>query len=234
MVFGNSCKQCAVRSRALCGVLDDAELALLAACGVQRSLARGETLVRAGDPVPICASIQRGLMKISHINAAGQEVIVDLLWPGDFVGTPFVGGQHVPAGHDVAALTPVTLCVFPRGAMERTLIEHPVMERALLTRTLAELADVRTRLSRLARATALARVAGFIAETARRGEADDGETVAIIELPLNRREMADLLGLTIETVSRQVTRLKNAGVIGLPGGRRVVIHDHGALAEAAE
>lgn len=234
MVFGNSCRQCAVRETALCGVLADAALAPLAAGGVQRSLARGETLVRAGDTAAVCANIQRGLMKISHINPAGQEVIVGLLWPGDFVGTPFAGDESPPAAHDVVALTPVTLCQFPQARIERCMTEHPAMERALLARTMAALGDVRTRLSRLARATALARVAGFIVETAQRGDADDHETVPVIELPLSRGEMADLLGLTIETVSRQMTRLKNAGVIGLPGGRRVEIHDPDALAEAAE
>ncbi len=86
MVFGNSCRQCAVRETALCGMLTDTALAPLAAGGVQRSLARGEALIRAGDTAAVCANIQRGLMKISHINPAGQEVIVGLLWPGDFVG----------------------------------------------------------------------------------------------------------------------------------------------------
>jgi CRP/FNR family transcriptional regulator len=122
--------------------------------------------------------------------------------------------------------------------MERALIENPSMERALLSRTLAELEAARTHCSKLARATALARVAGFIVESARRtdtlGSERDSETVTTIELPLSRGEMADLLGLTIETVSRQMSRLKSAGVICLPGGRHVVIHDPDALAEAAE
>ncbi|WP_017667369.1 Crp/Fnr family transcriptional regulator [Sandarakinorhabdus sp. AAP62] len=235
MVFSNSCKQCTVRAQALCGVLADEQLAPLASCGVQRSLARGEMLVRAGDISSLCANIQQGLMKISHINPAGQEVIVGLLWAGDFVGTPFSGGQSLPAAHDIVALTPVTLCQFPQGRVERTMTDHPAMERALLSRTLAELGAVRSRLSRLARATALARVAGFIVESADRcATDDDGDTITTIELPLSRGDMADLLGLTIETVSRQMTRLKNAGVIGLPGGRRVAIHDPDALAEAAE
>ena len=231
MVFGKSCSRCNVRDAALCGVLADAALAPMAAQGLQRTLARGETLIRAGDPARLCANIQRGLMKISHVNAAGHEVIVGLLWPGDFVGSPFLDGQ--PARHDVVALSAVSLCVFPQAAIERTMVDHPAMERRLLTRTLAELGQVRGALSRLARATALARVAGFITETAQRSETGDGN-VSIIELPLSRGEMADLLGLTIETVSRQMTRLKTAGVIGLPGGRRVMIQDPDALAEAAD
>ena len=238
MVFGKSCRNCSVRESALCGVLHDEALAPLAAQGTHRMLGRGETLIHAGDPAPLCANVQRGLLKICHVTPAGHEVIVGLLWPGDFVGTPFRGNE--PAPHAVVALTPVTLCLFPQGAMERALADNPAMERQLLARTLTELGEVRTRLSQMARATALARVAGFIAETARRtidGDGhgdDDGETVAAIELPLSRGEMADLLGLTIETVSRQMTRLKRAGVIGLPGGRTVIVHDPDALAEAAE
>lgn len=234
MMFGHSCAACDVRNQALCCALSDAELAPLASFGVLRHLARGEILIHAGDPAPICANIQRGLMKISHINPAGQEVIVGLLWPGDFVGASLGAAADKPAPHDVVALTPVTLCVFPKRRMEQALTEHPPMERALLGRTLAELDQVRLRLTRLARATALARVAGFIREIARRLPPDDGDTVTSIELPLSRGEMADLLGLTIETVSRQMTQLKNAGVIGLPGGRQVAIHDPDALAEAAE
>jgi CRP/FNR family transcriptional regulator len=54
------------------------------------------------------------------------------------------------------------------------------------------------------------------------------------ELPLSRGEIADLLGLTIETVSRQMTRLRAAGIIGLPGGRGITIENPAALAAAAE
>lgn len=232
MVFESNCRQCAVRRSALCATLHDTDLLQLAGQGTQRRLARGEMLVRAGDTGQPCANIQRGLMKISQTNPAGQEVIVGLLWPGDFVGAPFLAAAE--SGHDIVALTPVTLCQFPARAMERALTTHPAMERELLSRTMAELERLRARLGSLARATALARVAGFLRETADRFGPEDGETVAVIDLPLSRGEMADLLGLTIETVSRQMTKLKQAGVIGLPGGRRVIIQDPDALAEAAE
>lgn len=230
MFFDHVCRQCAVRSSALCGVLPDDGLLALAGQGVQRRLARGEALVRAGDTTMPSANIQRGLMKICQTNPAGQEVIVGLLWPGDFIGAPFLAAAE--AGHDVVALTPVTLCQFPTRVMEQAIAANPAMERELLARTLAELARLRLRIGHLARATALARVAAFIVETIQRSEQDGA--VTIIDLPLSRGEMADLLGLTIETVSRQMSRLKQAGVIGLPGGRQVVIHDPDALAEAAE
>jgi CRP/FNR family transcriptional regulator len=232
MLFTNNCRQCDVRDQALCAALPDERLAPFAAQGTQRRLARGQRLVHAGATHNPSANIQRGMMKISHTNPAGQDVIVGLLWPGDFIGAPFQAAASV--GHDIVALTPVTLCQFPRHVIDQTLAANPAMERALLRRTLAEVERLRARLGSLARASALARVAGFLAETARRCGADDGGSVASFDLPLSRGEMADLLGLTIETVSRQMTKLKGAGVIDLPGGRRVVVQDPGALADTAE
>ena len=231
-----TCRNCAVRGLALCASLTDPELAPLAGSGVQRRLGRGETLLREGDPPMVCANIQSGLMKMVRVTPGGSEVIVGLLHPGDMVGRPFAGITD----HDAVALTEVELCVFPRAAFERALTDHGRMERLLLERTLAELERTRRWLMRIGRATALARVAGFIDDMARRlGQSDrsvPGRTSACraLDLPLSRGEMADLLGLTIETVSRQMTRLKSAGIIGLPGGRVVVVHDPLALADAAE
>ncbi len=236
MVSTATCQHCSVRHSAVCSALTQAGLAALAARGQQRRIERGATLVQAGQPWPLCASVQRGLLKISQLGSGGQEAIVGLLWPGDFIGLPFAG--QTVAAHDIVALAPVTLCVFPQAVMERTLADHPEMAQLLLARTLGELSAARGRMAALARATALARVAGFISESARRDGAcrtpAAGAAVARIELPLRRGEMADLLGLTIETVSRQVRRLERAGVIGLPGGRTVLIQDPDALAEAAE
>ena len=230
------CSDCGVRDKALCGSLSDAELVGLARLGVQRRLGRGDTLVRADDPPLVCANVQAGVMKVSTVTSGGSEAIVGLLYPGDFVGRPFAESDE----HDVVALTDVELCVFPRAAFERALTEHRQMEQRLLQRTLAELDRARRWLMRMGRATATARVAGFLDDMQRRLATNDcqrgttGAGSAAFELPLSRGEIADLLGLTIETVSRQMTRLRAAGIIDLPGGRAVVIRDTAALAEAAE
>jgi CRP/FNR family transcriptional regulator len=229
------CSDCGVRDRSLCGSLNDTELVHLARLGVQRRLVRGESLVRADDPPLICANLQSGAMKVSSVTAGGDEAIVGLLYPGDFIGRPFAGSDH----HDVVALTDVELCVFQRADFERALTEHREMEQKLLQRTLAELDRARRWLMLLGRATATARVAGFLDDVQRRLGVNDcqrgmaTESVAF-DLPLSRGEMADLLGLTIETVSRQMTRLRAGGIIDLPGGRAVVIRDAAALAEAAD
>ncbi len=234
--MSRQCSECGVRDKALCGSLSDAELVGLAKLGVQRRLGRGDTLVRADDAPLVCANVQSGVMKVSSVTAGGSEAIVGLLYPGDFIGRPFAESDD----HDVVALTDVELCVFPRAAFERALTEHRQMEQKLLQRTLAELDRARRWLMRMGRATATARVAGFLDDMQRRLATNDcqrgstGAGSAAFELPLSRGEIADLLGLTIETVSRQMTRLRAAGIIELPGGRAVIIRDTAALAEAAE
>lgn len=234
MGLNATCQGCAVRDRALCASLTDAELEPLAGLGVQRRLGRGDTLVREGDPPMVCANVQSGVLKIAQVTPGGSEAIVGLLYPGDMVGRPFAGITD----HDVVALTDVQLCVFPRAAFERALTDHGRMERMLLERTLTELDRARRWLLRMGRASALARVAGFVDDMARRFAPADGagsdRGQPAFDLPLSRGEIADLLGLTIETVSRQMTRLKTAGIIGLPGGRAVLVHDPVALADAAE
>ncbi len=235
MTLNATCARCDVRDTALCTSLADDELDRLAGLGVQRRLARGDTLLRAGDPPVVCANIQAGVMKIAQVTPGGSEAIVGLLYPGDLVGRPFAGMSD----HDVVALTDVKLCAFPRAAFERVLGDHGRMERLLLERTMAELDRARRWLLRLGRASALARVAGFLDDMSRRLAGPDGLMPGTtgasqpFELPLSRGEMADLLGLTIETVSRQMTRLKTAGIISLPGLRSVVVHDPDALADAA-
>jgi CRP/FNR family transcriptional regulator, anaerobic regulatory protein len=232
--MSRTCSECGVRDRALCASLDDAQLAALGALGVQRQLVRGETLIRAGDPPLVCANLQTGVMKLSTVTASGEEAITGLLFPGDFIGRPFMGS----AEHDIVALTDVELCVFPRAAFERALHDHRRMEQLLLERTLAELDRARRSLVTLGRASAGARVAGFLDDIARRMavsgcQAQSGPAGRSFDLPLSRGEIADVLGLTIETVSRQMTRLRTAGIIDLPGGRAIVVCNAAGLAAEA-
>ena len=234
--MAKACTDCGVRDSALCGSLTDGELGELSKLGVQRRLVRGETLSRAGDPPLVCANLQSGVMKVASVTPGGSEAIVGLIYPGDFIGRPFADSDE----HDVVALTDVELCTFPRASFERLLSDHARMERLLLQRTLAELDRARRWLLRMGRATASARVAGFLDDMRRRLAVNDCQRGALMEmpaafdLPLSRGEIADLLGLTIETVSRQMTRLRAAGIIDLPGGRGIVVRNPAALAAAAE
>ncbi|WP_424814107.1 Crp/Fnr family transcriptional regulator [Roseococcus sp. YIM B11640] len=225
--MSQSCSACEVRDESLCGGLEAAELSALARLGRERVLERGETLIWAGDDAPICANLRSGVLKLSATMADGREQILGLLYPGDFVGRPFAD----QAGHSVTALTGATLCAFPRRGFEALLEGGGRLERKLLERTLTALDEARSRMLMLGRMTAGERVAGFLLEISRHVEAGPDGSFA---LPMTRAEMADVLGLTIETVSRQMTVLRRQGVIDLPSARLVAIRDRRALAALAE
>ncbi|WP_439534936.1 Crp/Fnr family transcriptional regulator [Polymorphobacter sp.] len=216
-----TCETCVVRDRALCSALSPDQLAVLSSLGTQRHLKRGETLVRAGDETIVCANLQTGVMKIAATTSDGEAAIVGLLYPGDFIGRPFAGS----AGHDIVALTDVMLCSFSRVRFEEALRDHQQMESLLLQRTMAELDRAREWLVKMGRANAGARVAGFLDDLTRRLDMLGCTGPQALELPLSRGEIAELLGLTIETVSRQFTRMRVAGAIELPGGRRIIVRD---------
>ena len=232
--FHRTCADCTVRHRALCSSLTDAELAALAAIGRRRRLPRGEVLVWAGDENSICANLVAGVLKISGSTGDGREQIVGLLYPSEFVGRPY----RDIVDFTVTAATDVELCVFARGPFEAVLAAHPAMEQLLFRRTLAALDDARARAVMLGRMSAGEKVAGFLTETAEhvagQGWQRRSGTGVTFDLPLSRAEMADVLGLTIETVSRQMSRLRLSGEIDLPGGRTVTISgSRWACAEAA-
>jgi CRP/FNR family transcriptional regulator len=211
------CRSCGVRETALCASLGDAELAVLHDIGRRRTVPAGQVLSWAGDPNTLCANIVRGVLKVTASMADGREQIVGLLYSGDFVGQPFAEESALT----VTALAETDLCCYPRGTFENVLDDFPRMERMLLKRTMSSLNEARERMLRLGRQSAQERVAGFILEIAMRAGLEDEEGELNVVLPISRGEMADFLGLTIETVSRQLTRLKTEGVIAFAKGDRV-------------
>lgn len=107
------------------------------------------------------------------------------------------------------------------------------MERLLLQRTFAALEEARGRMLMLARSSAGEKVAALLLGMADRAAGSGCSASAAgpvtFDLPLSRGQIADVLGLSIETVSRQMTGLKDAGIVALPGVRAVTIRDRPAL-----
>lgn len=218
------CAQCAVRDQALCAALGDDELELLSGIGRLRTVPRGTVIAWAGDENGLCANVVSGALKVTASTADGREQAVGLMFEGDFVGQPFASSSDL----NTVALVETELCVYPRSAFERLLGEQPRLERALLERTLASLNQARERQLTLARKSARERVAGFLLDLAERSGAS-------FDVPISRGELAEYLGLTIETVSRQFSHLRSAGMIEVEkGGRLVRVRDLAALEAAAE
>lgn len=229
----HSCDDCAVREHALCSALDVSELRALSAMGRRRSLRAGESLIWEGDDSMLVGNVIEGVLKLSTSTSDGREQIVGVVYPADFIGRPFGG----TSGHTVTALTDARVCVFSRSDFDGFADRHSALERKLLRRTLAELERTRHWMVLLGCKTAPEKIASFLLDTAQRPNASPGGASPRpgdrFELPFSRQQIAELLGLTIETVSRHFTKLKRDGIIDLPGRRGVIIRDRAALEQLA-
>lgn len=221
----NSCMSCAVRETAICQSLSECELNELNALGRHQLLRRGQTMLWQGDESLLVGNVIEGVLKLSVATIDGREQTLGIMFPGDFIGRPF--GPRT--SHSVIALTDARVCTFRRSAFDDFAHRHPELEHKLLQRTLAELDRTRQWMLLLGRKSAGERVAAFLLEMSLRhsqgrGQAERARPVRF-ELPLSRQDIADLLGVTIETVSRQITSLRDDRVIETPGRRAITVLD---------
>lgn len=228
------CQACVVRSRAICADLDQDEIQALNSIGRRRNLIAGEQLLREGDEAIIVANVVQGVLKLSTQTSDGKEQILGLVYPSDFVGRPF--NQVTPYG--VQAVTQAEVCIFQRTDFDRFAREHPRLEHKLLERTLKELDRTRRWMLLLGRMTAEQKLASFLLETAERAEpigcsATSSPKPPCITMPLSRQQIADVLGLSIETVSRLFSKMKMEGLIDLQSRRQVAILRPAELAARA-
>lgn len=180
-----------------------------------------------GDDSTIVANVIDGTLKLSLSTGGGREQIVGVAYAADLIGRPF--GASTP--HSVTALTDAQLCLFPRSGFDSFVRDRADLQHRLLQRTLDDLDRTRSWMLILGRKSAQEKLATFLLDVARRLGAEGSQA---FELPLSRQQVADILGLTIETVSRQMTDMKRTDVIALKGRRGVRILDRAALERLAE
>ncbi len=218
------CESCAIRHRALCGALSSDALTGLNAIARDKAVKPGETILSPLDISPPLANIVSGVVKLSSGLSDGRSQIVGLQFASDFLGRPF----KTSCAYQAEAVTEVRLCMYERSDFEAVSQAHPNLKHHLLTHTLDELDAAREWMLLLGRKSARERIASFLMMVSRRNSEDGCSAptdmnFARIELPLTRSDIADFLGLTTETVSRQMSKMKRDGLITLEGGRTVIV-----------
>jgi len=228
------CGTCPIRHQAICARCNNEELARLDAMKTYRTFAKGETISYAGERITHVGTLVTGVASISQGLEDGRRQIMGILLPSDFVGRP---GRPV-SQYDVVAASEVVMCRFALGAFETMLAESPALGPRLLEMTLDELDAAREWMLLLGRKSARERIATLlymIATKSRSMRPGESRTNFQFELPLTRETLADYLGLTIETVSRQFTALRKGGIIELQGQRQITIPDfHRLLDETGD
>lgn len=226
------CEDCPIRHRAVCARCESDELERLEEIKYYRNYQAGQTIVWSGDRMDFVGSVVAGIATLTQTMEDGRTQMVGLLLPSDFVGRPGRDGSP----YDVVATTDLVMCCFRKKPFEDMMTRTPHIAHRLLEMTLDELDAAREWMLVLGRKTAREKIASLLSIIARRDATLNLRTTRstlVFDLPLTREAMADYLGLTLETVSRQMSALKRDGVIVLEGKRHVTIPDFSRLLDEA-
>ena len=216
------CRSCEARHKGMCGVLEPEQLRELAKATRKARHEPGVELVGDSTEIQSYANVMRGVVKLTKVLDNGRQQVVGLQFAPDFLGRLFGDHNAVTA----QAASSVELCVVPKGTLEQLIEKNPALEHRLMQQTLRELDEARSWMVTLGRKTAQEKVASFLLLIATHLNPTAEETSsAQFDLPLTRYDIADFLGLTIETVSRQITKLRQHGVIVVTNNRHVEIPD---------
>ena len=226
------CFGCAVRYSAICAVLDSDDLGHFKRSGSTVYRAAGETIFFEGDTATHVYNLTSGVMRLSKLLPDGRRQIAGFLFPGDFLGITMEDEHAFTA----EAIAPSILCQFSRARFDCFIDTHPHLERRLYAIAAHELAAARQQVVLLGRKTAAERVASFLLMLdARRTSSSDGEGLdGDITLPMSRADIADYLGLRIETISRELSALKASRLIRLTTTQTIRFVDREQLEQLAE
>ena len=226
------CRSCEVRHKGICGALTEEQLISLSKHTSRKIKIPGTELIRDSEPITTYANVVSGVVKLSKLLEDGRQQIVGLQYAPDFLGRPLSAESLVAA----EAATNVELCAFPKSVLERLMAESPELEHKLLEQSLKELDEAREWMVTLGRKNAQEKIASFLYMIAAHmdPEADlEEDREMTFDLPLSRADIADFLGLTIETVSRQLTKLRKSGVVSIENLRQVTVPSLDRLNEVA-
>jgi CRP/FNR family transcriptional regulator len=204
------CRACAVRDHTVCAALGAEEQARMASILTEVEFAAHQEVFNETESADHVFNVTKGTVKIYKLLADGRQQITGFLFPGDFLGLM----RKATYAYSAEAVTDVKLCRFPRRKFETLLDESPNLEKRLLGVASHELAAAQDQMLLLGRKTAREKLASFLIMLSNAAAAHGAPRNPVL-LPMSRSEIADYLGLTIETVSRTFTQLRKDKLIEL-------------------
>ena len=188
----------------------------LAALGAVCSFSRNETIFDEGDEVTAFYKIASGVVRLCRVTEDGRRQIAGFRLPGDFIGVDWASQYELTA----EAVRDVTAIRFSRNRVEKLTSDDPNVRAHILAHIRRDLRSAHEHLLTLGCQSAAERVASLLLQLANRAGVGEGGT---LDMQLGRQDIADYLGLTLETVSRTFSEFQNRGLIALPKRRHVTI-----------
>jgi CRP/FNR family transcriptional regulator len=217
------CATCSVRQISICDAIPEADLTRLGSSAIGGVARPGTLFIAETDPAAAFFNIISGTARLYKLLPDGRRQITGFADPGNFLGLAVSDTYAFSA----EAIDTVHYCIFPRIRLRALMHDFPHMEARLLKFASTELVAAQEQMLLLGRKSAQERVASFLMARSRLGAAQDPP--ACFVLPMARGDIADYLGITIETVVRTLRKLRDEGMIEVTNTSEVVICDVSAL-----
>jgi len=202
-----------VRPHAICAALDLDELHQLEQIGHHLRFRPNEPVFSQDEIATSCYNLLEGVLRLYKLLPDGRRQIVGFALPGDFLGLPHSDRHGVSAD----AIGPVVVCRFVKASFSRFADSKPNLLRRINEFMTRDLGEAQEQMVLLGRRSAEEKVAIFVIKWRDR-LARIGPLSEMTPLPMSRQDIADYLGLTIETVSRTFTKLERDGLIEIVSG----------------
>jgi len=225
---GDPCLHCQVRHLSVCSALNEQEMQALQQITLTRALPTGARIARMGEARHHVFTVTEGALRLVRTLADGRRQVSGFVLPGDYLGLGSTSNHRF----DVEAIVDSRICRAPFLQMQELCQHYPHLEHKLLQRACEALDMAQDNALALARLQPLERLADFLLRLAAR-EAMLGQVSSHIWLPMGRGDIADHLGLTVETVSRTFSRLRQQEIIAMPHLNKVEVLDFGSLQRLA-
>jgi CRP/FNR family transcriptional regulator len=228
------CAVCEARVCSVCSAISAADLERLSAVATSFTVEPGRTFIEEGAPAEFFFNVTAGTAKLFKLLPDGRRQITGFASLGTFLGL----AVSTIYSFGAEALEPMRLCRFQRARMRDLLEDFPALERKLLEVAASELVAAQEQMLLLGRKTARERLASFLVNRAASlcplaPDCTRRPKTLRVPLPMTRSDIGDYLGLTIETVSRTLTRFRVERLIDIPNASEVVILDGPALESLA-
>ncbi|MDF2368322.1 helix-turn-helix domain-containing protein [Sneathiella sp.] len=228
-VAGGPCATCSAHNQAICSGLKDQELEEFARNVRTRLVKTGQSVYREFEEAKYLYSVVTGEIRLANLLDDGRRQVTAFKSAGEVIGEEKNGYYQ----SDAEAVCDTVVCQIPIKALDKFLTEMPSIQTALTAKVLDELLALRRHAILLGRKTPIEKVATFLINRAGKASGNPSNEIQV-ELTMGRNDIADFLGLTIETVSRTITKLRKMGLLEVPSNHSILIKDRAWLKSLAE
>jgi CRP-like cAMP-binding protein len=222
-----NCLTCETRERTEWCVLSEREMKLIDGAKIARDHLPGDVIYHQGDPAHGIYCVENGLIGLRRLDAEGNSVLVRLAYAGDTIGyRSLLAGEAQRLGAE--ALKPSTVCFIDRATVRELLETNPALGLRFLKRASRDLGDIEDKFVQAATLDIKGRLAHLLLVLKERCATAGANGEVVLELPISRQDLAAMVGVRPETMSRTIRQLEDAGVAFF-SGRKVRVPKIDAL-----